>query len=33
VASDDIPSDRVGKPAQIFVEGGRCVVAPLPGGI
>jgi septum site-determining protein MinC len=33
VAFDDIPSDRVGKPGQVFIERGRCVVAPLPGGL
>jgi septum site-determining protein MinC len=29
LACDDIPADRVGKPAQIFAEGGRCVIASL----
>jgi septum site-determining protein MinC len=32
VAGGDIPAERVGKPGQVFIEGGRCVVAPLPGG-
>lgn len=30
LACDDIPAEHVGRPAQIFVDGGRCVVAPLP---
>jgi septum site-determining protein MinC len=33
VAGGDIPSERLGKPGQVFIEGGRCVVAPLPGGL
>jgi septum site-determining protein MinC len=33
VAFDDIPPERLGKPGQVFIEAGRCVVAPLPGGL
>jgi septum site-determining protein MinC len=29
LACDDIPADRVGKAAQIFVDAGRCVIASL----
>jgi septum site-determining protein MinC len=29
VACEDIPAERVGKPAQVFFDGGRCVVAPI----
>lgn len=32
LACEDIPATHVGKPAQIFVENGRCVVAPLTWG-
>ena len=29
VTFDDIPADRLGKPAQIFVRNGECVILPL----
>jgi septum site-determining protein MinC len=29
VAADDIPRERFGKPAQVLVDRGRCVIAPL----
>jgi septum site-determining protein MinC len=29
VTFDDIPGDRRGKPVQVFLQGGRCVIAPL----
>lgn len=29
LTADDIPPERLGLPAQIFVDSGRCVIAPL----
>jgi septum site-determining protein MinC len=29
VTFDDIPPDRLGKPAQVFVRQGECVILPL----
>jgi len=29
VMAEDIPRDRLGKPAQIYLEGGECRIAPL----
>jgi septum site-determining protein MinC len=29
LAAEDLPADRLGKPAQIALDGTRCVVAPL----
>jgi septum site-determining protein MinC len=29
LACDDIPAERVGKPAQVFFDGGRCVVSSI----
>jgi septum site-determining protein MinC len=29
LTADDIPAERLGLPAQIFVDSGRCVIAPL----
>ena len=29
VTYDDVPADRFGKPAQVLLRDGRCVIAPL----